>query len=450
MHKLYENSAWLLADKVSKLFPGILVLALLARHLGPEQFGIWNYAIALTTIVGSMALLGMDKIAVKELVKNIDRRAAVITSIIFMRFTAALICMLISIAIVGATRQHQAVYIVCTVFSSFTVLLQSFDVFDYYYQVQNDVRKVIIPKISVFLLFSVFKLIAIALNATLVAFLWITLLELVVTYAVILLLYSRYYERLSWNDIDMPLVKGLLAQSWPLMFSNLVVVLFVKVDQVLLDVLGNPYQLGVYVVAARISELGYAIPTVIATAMLPDLIRQKKISEASYLRTLEKWLRLSFWVSFLVAWAVMFTAHLIIPFLYGSRYLAASPILMIHIWAGIPVFLCSVLVQHLIIEGAYKNYMYANIAGLIVNVGVNFLLIPVYGGVGAAIATVASYMSVYSMMLLLDTTGCNWQLSKKMFRLQPAIADFRQACAGFRVFISKLLSVNEKNPLPNE
>jgi PST family polysaccharide transporter len=247
--------------------------------------------------------------------------------------------------------------------------------------------------------------------------------------------------------IDWSLAKTLLVQSWPLILSNLVVVLFMKIDLVLLDVLSNPAELGRYVGAARISELWYAIPTVISVAILPGLIQKKKISQNAYLVTLEKWLRLSFWLSAAIAILVTLTAHLIIPFLYGDSYRSASWMLMIHVWAGIPVFLCIVLVQYLFVEGEYKIYLYANLYGLLVNVAINIFLIPSYGGIGAAIATVAAYFSVYGVLLLLDKSGQGYRFTKKMSNPVLALSDIKQLHNSLRIFTSKLFT---KNVISNE
>jgi PST family polysaccharide transporter len=441
LHKVFENSGWLLIDKLSKLFPGIIILAVIARHLGPEEFGVWNYAIALTTIMGSFALLGMDKIAVKELLNSKTQQPAIVATLICMRIMAGIISMMMSIGFVMLAKQTESVYIYCTIFAALTIVLQSFDVFDYFYQAENDVKKVIVPKVVVFLLFCVIKLLVVFFNGTLSDFLWVSLAEAVVTYAVILDNYRRRYTSRLIANIDYMLGKSLLAQGWPLLFSNLVVVLFVKIDLLLLDMLGSTLQVGEYVVAARISELWYAIPVILSTAILPDLIQKRNTDKAAYRRSVEKCIRLSFWASFFISLLVMLTANLIIPFLYGAQYTAASAILMIHVWASIPVFLCSVFTQYLIIEGRYKINLYGNIIGLIINVGLNLVLIRPYGGVGAAVATVVAYSAVYLALVAFDKSGSGWLFTRRMLNPLLAYADVRQAYYSLKLFAVNYLSV---------
>jgi O-antigen/teichoic acid export membrane protein len=442
LYKLFENSGWLLIDKLSKLFPGIIIMALIGRHLGPEEFGIWNYALALTTIIGSVAILGMDRLAVKEIINNEEKQGTIVSTVILMRICAGIICMAISICIVLFARKHQQLYLYCTIFSALIIILQSFDVLDYFYQAKNKVKRVIIPKVAVFITFCLVKLIIIFLGGTLKAFLWASVIELLLTYLIIIMVFSYHNTADFTMRIDGSLAKTLLRQSWPLILSNLVVILFMKIDLVLLDVLSNPTELGKYVAAARISELWYAIPTVISVAILPTLLQKKKISHDAYLLTLEKWLRLSFWLSAAIAILVTLTAHLIIPLLYGESYTAASWMLMIHVWAGISVFMNIVIVQYLFVEGEYKIYLYAHLYGLMANITINFILIPIYGGIGAAIATVVAYFTVYGALLLLDKSGQGYRLTKKIFHPVLVLSDIKQLNNSLKGFTGKLFTKN--------
>lgn len=428
MRKVFENSSWLLIDKISKLFPGILVLALMARHLGPRVFGIWNYTIAFSAIMASIAVLGMDKLVIKELMASEEDSPRIVSTIAFMRLTAALTCMLLSIFLVHLMNPGP-VYLLCIIFSSFTMLLQSFDVMDGFYQVSNSLKTVIVPKVTVFLVFCAIKCIAIFYNAPLLTFLWITLLELVTTYIWILGKYSLQFTPPSLRQVSLRMARRLLGDSWVLIMANLVVVLFMKVDNILLNMLATPEELGNYVVAVRISELWYALPTVVSTAMLPMLFRKKEQSHAAYLQTLGRWLRISCFISLSLAVVISLSAGMLMQLLYGSAYATAAGILRIHIWSAIPVFLMLVIVQYLFVEGKYKLYLYGNVVGLVLNVVINLLLIPHTGGKGAAIATVAAYASVYIMMVVQDKSGQAWLLARDLLhpvKIYTDVADISQ------------------------
>ncbi len=122
-------------------------MAMIARHIGPEAFGIWNYALALTAIVGSLAILGLDKVVVKEVVSHPERENGIIASTLAIRFAAGLLAFLVCIAVVYFMKHYSSACLYCTLIAGLTIILQSFDVFDYFYQAKNEVQQVIIPKV---------------------------------------------------------------------------------------------------------------------------------------------------------------------------------------------------------------------------------------------------------------------------------------------------------------
>jgi PST family polysaccharide transporter len=444
LHKIFQTSGWLLIDKLARLLFGLITMAMIARHIGPENFGIWNFSIALTTIAGGLAILGLDKVVVKELVSFPDKQDMILSTALAMRIGAGILSCLICIAIVGFTKS--SLYLVCTVITGFNIVLQSFDVFDYFYQANNQVQKVIIPKVGVFILFCAIKLLFIIFNGSLLTFVWLSFIELLITYIIILAFYLGKNQVNFFAAFSKKEASRLMIHSWPLIFTGVLVLLYMKSDQLMLDTFGNPVQLGEYAAAARISELWYAIPTVISTALLPGLVQKKQTNLQEYWNTIEKWLRFSFWASMMIATGMSFMAGKLTAMLYGARYPHSGTILLIHIWANIPVFLCVVIMQYQIVEGTYKNNLYATGVGLFINVIINILLIPSMGGVGAAISTVASYTSLYITVILLDKSGKVFTFTRQMLDPFMALADLKQVLGSFKIFTGSLSTlIREKS-----
>ncbi|MBW8683724.1 flippase [Chitinophaga rhizophila] len=441
MHKVFTNSGWLLADKFARLFIGLVTMAVIARHIGPEAFGIWNYALALTAILGSLATLGLDKIVVKEVVSFPEKADRIIASSLAVRLVAALLAFLGINAIVFAIKGYSDVYLYTTAITGLIVILQAFDVFDSYYQANNEVQRVIIPKVTVFIFFCLIKLLLVYMDGTFIQLLWVSFIELLVTYLIIFFNYIRSGNRRLLKAISFQEIKHLLTESWPVMFTGLLVLLYLKADQLLLDTLGTSAQLGEYAAAARISEIWYALPTVLSTALLPGLIKKKGRDVSAYVQAMERWLRLSFWASTLVAILVTFSAMPVTQLLYGVQYPRSGIILSIHIWANIPVFLCTALMQYQLIEGAYKTNLCASLSGILVNIVINILLIPSMAGVGAATATVLSYIAVCTTLVALDKTGRLAGMMQKMVYPAEAIADARYMFDAFKTFSDNFLSV---------
>ncbi|MCS7232463.1 MAG: oligosaccharide flippase family protein [Elusimicrobiota bacterium] len=67
LQRVLDNIGWLTFDKIFRLGVGLFVMGWIARYLGPEQFGLWNYAIAFTSLFTAFATLGLDGIVVREI-----------------------------------------------------------------------------------------------------------------------------------------------------------------------------------------------------------------------------------------------------------------------------------------------------------------------------------------------------------------------------------------------
>jgi PST family polysaccharide transporter len=447
LHKILQNSGWLLIDKLARLFLGLFTMAMIARYIGPEEFGIWNYSIALTAIIGGIAVLGLDKIVVKEIVSAPERRDEIISTALFMRMVAGILSCAICIGITWFSRKSNPLYVWCTSITALNILLQSFDVFDYYYQAYNQVQRVIIPKVTVFVLFCLIKIVCVRMNCSFLVILWVSLAELVVTYVLISAYYIWHEGIASLFKVRMQEARYLFSQSWSLLFTGVLVLLYMKSDQLMLDILTTPQQLGEYAAAARISELWYAIPTVIAVAILPNLIRKRQSNHGRYLENVEKWIRLSMWGSTVIAIIMTIASGWLTGILYGSQYPQAGNILSIHIWANIPVFICVAIMQYQIVEGNYNANLYATIAGIAANLVINLLLIPSLGGIAAAIATVVSYTTVATCLVMVDKTGQGKMFIIKMLNPGKALADIWQLHLALKSSIENLLSVLRQKSL---
>ncbi|RZL31505.1 MAG: flippase, partial [Pedobacter sp.] len=99
-----------------------------------------------------------------------------------------------------------------------------------------------------------------------------------------------------------------------------------------------------------------------------------------------------------------------------GKYDGAGPMLSIHIWSGIFVFLGTASSQYLVAEGFTKISFYRTAAGAIINIGLNLWLIPLYAGVGASLATlVACFVSTFYLLLIPKTRQQGIMMLKSLF-----------------------------------
>ena len=184
----------------------------------------------------------------------------------------------------------------------------------------------------------------------------------------------------------------LLRESWPLIFAGLSVAIYMRIDQIMIGEMLGDSAVGIFSAAVRISEVWYFVPLSIMASVAPALTTLHQQSPEAYERKFISVMRLLVLMAILVAIVLTFLAPQIISLLYGPGYEEAASVLVIHGWAGVFVGLGLASGIWLSNAGLLKYSLYQTLAGAVVNIGANIVLIPKYGIVGAAIGTVLSQM----------------------------------------------------------
>jgi O-antigen/teichoic acid export membrane protein len=96
------------------------------------------------------------------------------------------------------------------------------------------------------------------------------------------------------------------------------------------------------------------------------------------------------WLGIATAVGVSWWSHEIIGLFFGRQYEGAGPVLALHTWTSVFVFLGFASSNWFVAEGLQKYSFYRTAAGAVINVGMNYILIPIYGILGAAAATLFS------------------------------------------------------------
>ena len=187
---------------------------------------------------------------------------------------------------------------------------------------------------------------------------------------------------------------------------------------------------GVYSAAVRISELWYFVPVAVVASVFPSLIRAKEVDETSF-ESRFAWLYDSMvWIGLGLAVITTVWSRSIVLFLYGDPYVEAAGVLAVHIWAGVFVFLGVASEKWLIARDLIHYTLLRTLLGAGVNVVLNFMLIPRYGMMGAAVATlVAQAVACYAFDLLFARTRPMWWSKTRSLLLVPSLARARRLIA---------------------
>jgi PST family polysaccharide transporter len=412
MQGAIANTAWLFADKVLRLLIGLGVGIWIANYLGPEKFGLLNYATAFVSLFATFATLGIDGLVIRELVQDSRRKDEVLGTAFAAKLTGGFVtAALAMLGIVLVRREDSTVHGLVAIVAA-GVILQAFDVIDFWFQSRVESRFVVTSKASVFLLISIAKILLVINGAPLFAFALAATAEILFGAVALILAYRFNGQRLFDWSIRFGHVRDLLRQSWPVALTSMAIMVYMKIDLIMLgQMLGNR-SVGVYSAAIRFSEVWYFIPVAIVASVSPSLIVARNVDMDLYYKRIGRLFKLLMWISLAIAIPMTFASQILASVAYGNRYEGVAPVLAIHIWALPFVSLGVAQNPWNLNEGLTRLALARAIFGAFVNVGMNFLLIPAYGAIGAAIATTVSYALTGCFLNAFDSR------TRRIFRLQ--------------------------------
>lgn len=389
--KIAANTSWLFGDKAVRMLVGLAVGVWVARYLGPSRFGLLSYAIAFGSLFAALGNLGLESIAIREVVRRREDTDTILGTTFTLQLFAGLGAwiLVILVTIVFPLEERAAFWLILIVSSSF--LFQAFNAVDLYFRARVESRYSVLAKVLPFLIAAGVKVVLILAEFPLVTFAAAIALEALLNAAGLLITYHKVGRRSTSWHFSWARAKSLLAESWPLMISGLSIMVYMRIDQIMLAFMAGNRMVGLYAAAVRISEVWYFIPVLFVQSAFPIIVQSREGDRKLYYKRLQNMFSVMTMLSYLVILPLFLFSGWLVPLLYGSAYEQASGVVSIHVWAGLFVAMGTVQSSWIISEGLTKLSLYRTLMGAVANVLLNLLLIPMQGIKGAAVATIVSY-----------------------------------------------------------
>ncbi len=399
LRKIIGNFGWLFADRVLRMGVGLIVTGWLARYLKPEQFGLLNYAIAFTGLFGTVAALGLDKIVIRNLVREPTAKDEILGTAFTLKLCSGLATFSLATGIIFLLKPDDSLTRALTAIMAACLVFEALNVIDFYFQAKVQSKYTVWARNTAFIAITLIRIVLLQIQAPLVAFAWAALAEIGLGALGLAICYKISGENLLRWRPDFTQAKTLLKESWPLILSNLAIMVYLRIDMVMLGQLANDGSVGIYSSATRLSEVWNFIGIAIVSSVTPSIVEAKKISENLYYEKLQKLFNFMALLSYSIAIPMTFLSAFLIVLVFGRDYASAGEVLRIHIWAGLFTFFGWSKGVWLVTEGYTLFALWATSLGAVMNIALNFWLIPDFyrnsgatgAAVAAAIATVISY-----------------------------------------------------------
>ncbi|WP_085642943.1 flippase [Thalassospira sp. MCCC 1A03138] len=419
LYSFMSNTSWIVFESIIRAIVGLTVGVFIARYLGPENLGKLSYSSAIVGMFGVLAGLGMDSNIVRDLVKEKDRVGEKIGITFFLKLSGSLIAVICCISSVFILRPNDETVVSITIILSMSMFFLPFDVVSLYFQSIVKSKYAVLAKSFSCVLSAILRIILIFNDSPLISFAWVGLAEAILSAVALtyFFLLKRNKVGFSWS-YKFETAKKILAEGWPLLLSAAGAALYMRVDLVMLGQLSSNRSVGIYTAALRISEIWYFLPAAFISSLQPFLVRAREISRDLYIFRLRVLYEFMILLSFIVSIFIFLFADYLVQIIYGHQYQETALVLRTHTWATMAVFLGVASSQYLVIENLQRISFYRTAIGLVVNLVMNALFIPIWGAFGAAFATVISfYISAFSLILFDSSRGQCFIISRSILPL---------------------------------
>jgi len=388
--RLFANFNWLLAEKILRLAGGIVIGIWIARYLGPEQFGMLNYALAFVAIFGAVARLGIDQIVIRDLTNFPERQGAILGTTLTLKLAAALIALILVMPTAWLAQDGDWSFMVLVAVVAAGMIFNALDAYDLYYQAHVLSRYVVFARSASFILFSAVRVILILKGFPLLYFAAAATLEIALGGGVLVWLYQRRRASEPKWYFNLETMMSLLKDGWPLIVSSALIVIHTRIDQVMIGQMLGHAEVGIYSAAIRLSESWLFIPSVIVQTVTPYLIKLRESNQQYYQARLLQLYSLMFWLGAFATMAATVFGEYIVVLLFGEQYRAAYLPLMLTIWTGIFISQAVARGVWMVGENMQGFRLVNNLVAVPMNIALNWFLIPAYGVMGASMASLAS------------------------------------------------------------
>lgn len=391
-NKEVKNAGWIVGEQIVQMILSLVVGILTARFLGPDNYGELNYTASFVTFFSSVALLGMDGVIIKKMIASPDKEGDYLGGCMLLRFVSSILCSITIVVVVFIINPDDRVKAFLAFLQSIQLIFQSVKILDSWFQRYLKSKYISIGKIIAFSLVVTYKVYLLVSQKGVEWFAFSNSLSSIV----IAVLLFVFYKKNNGPKIRFNLHYGfdVLKVSYHYILSGLMVAVYSQMDKIMIGEMLTDNDVGLYSTATAVCGMWIFIPTAIINSFRPTIMELKQNGNTTlYKLRLQQLYSFIIWMSIVFSIFICIFAPLIINILYGKDYMGAVNSLRISIWFETFSMIGSARGIWILCEDKNKYVKYYLAIGAVVNLALNFVLIPFFGIEGAAVATLITQIT---------------------------------------------------------
>lgn len=385
-NKEIKNAGWIIGEQIFQMVVSLIVGVLTARYLGPSNYGALNYTASFVTFALSIATLGMEGVVIKKMITSPNDEGVYLGSCMLFRLFSSILSSAAIFVIVAVLNPEDNLKWILVFLQSFQLIFKSVQILDSWFQRHLKSRYVSIGKMVACLIVSGYKVFLLVTQKSII---WFAFSNSLTDIVISIMLYI-FYRSEHGQKLRVSKYKGIevLSESYHFILSGLMSAAYGQMDRIMIGSMMSDSDVGLYTTATAVCAMWLFVPNAIINSFRPKILELKKEgNEESYERHLEQLYSFIIWLCIFVSIAVCVLGGFVIRLLYGDEYIGAAPALRIAIWYETFAMIGTARGIWILCENKNKYVKYYLGIGTVVNLVLNYVMIPVWGINGAAIAT---------------------------------------------------------------
>ena len=384
-----KNIIWAFLAKVASGIKLVVLGIIVARYLGPSEFGSLSYTISLVSLLSVLAEFRLQSILSRELSKDNASIDKLLGTSFIISFVFATIGYIILSFVSYNINQDATIHLFILVYG-LSYFFQTLRIIRAFYIANFKNIHIVKAEVIATVLILLCTFLFVHLKMSLFYFIILRAIDVLVVSLLLWLLYViNYGSVIKWR-YDKILRKKLIKDSFPLVLSGFTIMIFQKIDQVMLGQMIGVESVGQYSAAVTIVGFICFVPVIIAESYAPTLVKALKKEE--YYNVRQNFSDYMVWGSIFISIILFYLSPILINILFGTDYTPAIEILRVFSIKGFLVALGAVSAQIMIVENTHQLAYLKGFIGCIANVLLNYIFIIQYGLIGAAWASIIAFL----------------------------------------------------------
>lgn len=390
--KVMANFGWLITDHFIRVAAGLIIFIVIARSFGPDIYGVYSWLMALISIFMAFAGLGLREVIVRDLVRSTNEESSLLSTAIVMKLflgTGLYFLLLVAINVLHGDDEK---FLLLGAILGTSILIRFCDVAAFWYEHKVESKYIAIIQSVTLSISSGIKIIVICYWGDILLFSIVSAFEALIIASLSFYLLITHGPIISFRFVRFSKVKYLFNQCWPMFFGAIAVLVYTRIDQIMLGQMLSMQDVGIYSISVKVTEIWNLVGVALITSVFPGFIKLRETCYDDYIGGVQKTMQILVLLGLLSGVFVLFFGAFVIENTFGDNFVDSHEILQIHIWGSIFVFLGVISGKWLVAEGLQVFSLYRALLGAVINVVLNIFFIPEFGMHGAAYATLIAFV----------------------------------------------------------